>query len=388
MKKWLAILVGTALIMTGCVPALEKEEKIVQEKDDKIEKAIIPHFQISDQYYRTILPFKPGKARGMVVSNLNSRYDISEFENGLMRIAQETFSPDTYLFQEGQYLEGDVIKLWLNRKYTDAQLKEKDIDPSENIGLNPALTGEGTIEEQNNKSPIYLAHVLEHNYLKKDEESSVSLEGIVIGLAMNSVHYYQNSNGATLEQEISHDELEKQGKEIAKEVLNRLRSMDGLQDIPIVIALFEQESRTSVVPGRFIAYTSVGKGSNSIDNWKNINQQYYLLPSSKAEDAHRQDVETFLNFKQEIERYFPHFNGVIGRAFYQEEQLMELNVDIPIQFNGEAELIGFTQWVAGLAKDHLPNNINLEINISSLSGQGAIIIRKPNENEPFVHIYQ
>ena len=68
-------------------------------------KAIIPKYKISDDYYRTILPFKESEARGLVVNNLNTRYDLIEFETGLMRVASNHFDPETYLFQEGQYLD-------------------------------------------------------------------------------------------------------------------------------------------------------------------------------------------------------------------------------------------------------------------------------------------
>lgn len=125
MKKWLPVCATVMLLLAGCAPKFDTESKIVQDKNNKKESAIIPNYQVSDQYYRTILPFEPSKARGRIVSNLNTRYDIQEFETGLMRVAQKTFSPDTYLFQEGQYLDKDTVDAWLNRKYTPSQLKEK-----------------------------------------------------------------------------------------------------------------------------------------------------------------------------------------------------------------------------------------------------------------------
>ena len=61
----------------------------------------------------------------------------------------------------------------------------------------------------------------------------------------------------------------------------------------------------------------------------------YLFPSTDAQEAHRDDVTAFLNFKQDVEEYFPNFNGVIGRAFYIGDQLQDLNITIPIQFYGK-----------------------------------------------------
>ena len=65
---------------------------------------------------------------------------------------------------------------------------ERELKESENIGLNPLDDEQGDIKlNVMRKSPIYLAHILEHDYLIKGENGKVSLGGVVIGLALNSV---------------------------------------------------------------------------------------------------------------------------------------------------------------------------------------------------------
>ncbi|MFJ7639776.1 CamS family sex pheromone protein [Peribacillus sp. NPDC097206] len=377
------------LLLAGCAPSFDDEQEVVKDSKDKEETAIIPKYKISDEYYQTILPFEPSKARGLVVSNLNTRYDIEEFENGLMRLAQNQFNPDDYLFQEGQMLDSSTISSWLNRKYTKSQLKEKDLKASENLGLNPVDTGKGDIDKRNEENPIYLAHILEHNYLTKTEDNKVSLGGVVIGLALNSVHYYQKeAYGATYETKIDSKELKREGEQIAEEVLKRLRKTEKLKNVPITIALFEQNEKSSVVPGNFISYTNIEKSSNEIKKWNSVDEKYYLFPSTKAEKKYRDDVNTFTNFKEDVEEYFPNFNGVIGRAFYMDNQLQKLNIDIPIQFYGNSEAIGFTQYVAGLVMERFPKYISVQVSITSVNGPEALIVRQANQDEPTVHIYE
>ncbi|MEK4067714.1 CamS family sex pheromone protein [Peribacillus sp. FSL R5-0717] len=377
------------LLLAGCAPSFEDKQEVVQDSKDKKETAIIPKYKISEEYYQTILPFEPSKARGLVVSNLNTRYDIEEFENGLMRLAQTQFDPEDYLFQEGQMLDSSKISSWLNRKYTDSQLKEKKMKASENLGLNPVDPGKGDIDKRNEENPIYLAHILEHNYLVKTKDNSVSLGGVVIGLALNSVHYYQKEAfGATYENKIDSKKLKQEGEKIAAEVLKRLRKMDKLKNVPITIALFEQNEKSSVVPGNFISYTNIDKNSNNIGKWTNLDEEYFLFPSSAAEKKYRDDVNTFTNFKEDVEEYFPNFNGVIGRAFYMDDQLQSLNIDIPIQFYGNSEAIGFTQYVAGLIMERFPNYIAVQVSITSVNGPEALIVREANQDEPTVHIYE
>ncbi|MFE4707036.1 CamS family sex pheromone protein [Peribacillus simplex] len=377
------------LLLAGCAPSFEDKQEVVQDSKDKKETAIIPKYKISEEYYQTILPFEPSKARGLVVSNLNTRYDIEEFENGLMRLAQTQFDPEDYLFQEGQMLDSSTISSWLNRKYTDSQLKEKKMKASENRGLNPVDPGKGDIDKRNEENPIYLAHILEHNYLVKTKDNSVGLGGVVIGLALNSVHYYQKEAfGATYENKIDSKKLKQEGEKIAAEVLKRLRKMDKLKNVPITIALFEQNEKSSVVPGNFISYTNIDENSDNIGKWTNLNEEYFLFPSAGAEKKYRDDVNTFTNFKEDVEEYFPNFNGVIGRAFYMDDQLQSLNIDIPIQFYGNSEAIGFTQYVAGLVMERFPNYIAVQVSITSVNGPEALIVREANQDEPTVHIYE
>lgn len=389
MRKYSILGMLLILLLAGCAPGFDDEEEVVKDSKDKEETAIIPKYKISDEYYQTILPFEPSKARGLVVSNLNTRYDIEEFENGLMRLAQTQFDPDDYLFQEGQVLDSSTISSWLNRKYTKSQLKEKELKASENVGLNPVDSGEGDIDKRNEENPIYLAHILEHNYLLKTKDNKVSLGGVVIGLALNSVHYYQKeAYGATYETKIDSKELKKEGEKIAEEVLKRLRKTDNLKNVPITIALFEQNEKSSVVPGNFISYTNIGKNANEIGKWTSVDEKYYLFPSTSAEKKYRDDVNTFTNFKEDVEEYFPNFNGVIGRAFYMDDQLQNLNIDIPIQFYGNSEAIGFTQYVAGLVMERFPKYISVQVSITSVNGPEALIVREADQDEPTVHLYE
>ncbi|MBO1513077.1 CamS family sex pheromone protein [Metabacillus sp. BG109] len=382
-------------VLTACAPNFGEQEEIVQETEDESkEQAIIPKYNISDSYYKMILPFKPGEARGLVSEQLNTRLDIDEFETGLMRVAQDTFSPDKYLYQEGQYLTGEVIQGWLNRKLTGEKLKaaqekaKKAKKEYTEVGLNPALPDGGNLEELHSENPIYLSHILEHNYLIREDENTVELGGVVIGLAMNSVHYFQQEDGYAREKQISTSELLTKGKEYAQQVINRVRNTKGLENVPIVIAIYEQEKKSSIVPGNFVTKTVVKAGSNSLGKWEGIDEDYYFFPSDEATSDYRDDAQMFNRFKSDVEEFFPNYTGVIGKAFYKNGELNYLDIEIPMQFYGKAEVIAFTQFITGKVMEYFPDYITLEVNVMSNSGQEALIMKEPNQEEPTVHIYK
>jgi protein involved in sex pheromone biosynthesis len=386
MKKWLAA-AAAAFLLSGCAPAfeIEKQEQVVEEdKNQQSEKAIIPNYQISDDYFKTLLPYESTDTRGMVVNNLQSRYDIDVFESGLVRVAKNAYSTDQYLFKEGQVLDKETIQSWLNRKYTSEQLKEKELKEEQNVGLNPVedTPGEGK------DTPIYLAHMIEHNYLEKVEDDKIQLASVVVGLALNSVSYYQDQNtGETRQTSISQEEVRQQGQQIAQEVIKRMREKPELEGIPITIALYEQSGKNTVTPGSYFAYTTVNPGSASIGEWMDINEEHYFFPSVEAEEAHPNYLEVFNNFKEDVETYFPNYVGVVGYAFFKDGKMESLEIDIPIQFNGKAETIGFTQYTAELAAELFPKEMNVEIEITSADGAEALIVLD-QQGERFVHIYE
>nr|WP_154307856.1 CamS family sex pheromone protein [Metabacillus lacus] len=389
------VLAGSVLL-SACTPNFGDQDEVIQTEENSAEQAIIPKYNISDDYYKMILPFAPGQARGLVAKNLNTRLDIDEFETGLMRIAKDIFPPenDQYLYQEGQYIDRSTISSWLSRKLEGEDLKaaeekaEQGNSTFQNAGLNPPALTEGTAKERNEQSPIYLAHILEHNYLVKKNENTVELGGVVIGLALNSTHYYRQEDDYARQVDISPEKLREEGEKMAAEVVKRARSMDGLENIPIVVALYQTAEKSSIVPGHFIAKAEAKAGSSDLGRWDNIDEEYHFFPSPEATSAYRDDAAKFERFKGDIDEYFPNYTGVIGKAYYRGGQLETLKVDIPMQFYGKAEVIAFTQYVSGKIMEHFPDYISLEVNISSTAGQESLIVRNPGQEKPTVHIYQ
>ena len=375
MKRIWWIPIGV-LLLTGCVPSGNDEAEVVG-TEEEVETAIIPSMQLDEQYYRTLLPYKQSATRGKIVSRLNSRYDIKEAEHGLLRLSQQQFSPDDYYFQEGQMITDEEATSWLQRTSAD--------NPN---GLNPE-DGRSSAEQDEGErpDPELLAHILEQNYLVKTEEDKIRLGGVSIGLAMNTV-YYSSIDGIPYEESIPQEEIESEGKRMADEIVSRLREKEEMADVPILVSLFAQNNRNAMTPGTYFAYGAAPRGESEVANWNAINEAFVVFPTSGTNEQYR-DIDTaFRNFKQDVELYFSNFTSVIGKGFYQDNQLHQLKIEIPIQFYGSSEVIGFTQYVTGLLMDHFPDNVELEVNVTSTNGAEALILRKAGEAEPIVHIYE
>ncbi len=214
------------------------------------------------------------------------------------------------------------------------------------------------------------------------KDKSVKLAGISIGLALKS--YYYNVSGREIAA-IPDEQIEEQGMLMAEEVVKRLRAQEGLADIPIVIGLFKQNSKSAIVPGTYFATAFADKGKG-LTGWKRIDEKYVVFPTRTNDEKYRDTDTAFKNLKQAIDDYFPSFVNVIGRGFHKEGKLSSLTIEIPIQFYGTSETIGFIQYLVSIMPKHLPN-VYTEVSVTSINGPEALIIKEPGDDEPFVHIY-
>lgn len=381
--SWIPAVISLVLI-AGCAPDLTKDTEVINEtKKSEEATTIIPSMQISKEYYRTLLPYEPSKSRGLIVSNVYSKYDIKEVESGLLRLSQRSFSADDYLFQEGQMLDTDTLSSWLQR---EKEVKKDDKDKEENKGLNPLLPGGEITAELAKTAPMYLAHIVEQDFMVKTDDNKIRLGGVSIGLAMNSVYYYKVGDYGPYEQPIPQAKIEEQGKKMAAEIIKRMRAMEGLENVPITVGLFKQESRNSIVPGTYFAYSVADEGK-ALGEWTSLNEDYVIFPQPASEVKYREVSDSFNNFKQDVEEYFSNYTSIIGTGFYQEDRIKKLTIDIPIQFYGSAEIIGFMQYMTGLVMEHFPASMQVEVSVTSINGPEAVVIKKADEKEPYVHIY-
>lgn len=326
----------------------------------------------SGHYYRPIIregAYRPSQSRG-ITQRLNSPINIKAFESGLMSLAGQHFSTDQHFFEEGQYISSETVRAWVGRESSD--------NPQ---GLNPIDNGEA---EEEMRSPIYLESVLEQDYYV-ETENGMQLAGMMIGLAMNSVDYYQAEQyGPVLSQEIPDEDIRQQSQEMIDQILEEVREVGELQDIPIVFAVFKQSPRDSLAGGNYISQVVSPSGSE-LAEYEQLHFSKLVFPLEGGDTAVAQNFEAF---KSEVEQFFPNLSGVTAVGSYQGDQIESLHVDITTQFYGEAEIIAFAQYVEVAAQNHLPTSIPVEITIDSMDDVEAFLYTNGETSDYFSHIFK
>ncbi|MEB7367334.1 CamS family sex pheromone protein [Staphylococcus borealis] len=399
MKRTLFLILTSLVLLAACGNDNDnKNNQSVNKQESKSDsnnvKTIATDKNVQGDNYRTILPFKESKARGVLQDNMANSYNGDDFESGLLKLSKDVFPTDDYLYQDGQYLDKDTINSYLNPKYTKKEIdkmsdKEKESNnASENLGLNPSHKGEDDPEKIAEQSPAYLSNILEQDFYDSGDTKGKNIKGMTIGLAMNSVYYYQKEkDGETYSKELDDKEIEKQGKQMASEILTRLRANDDLKDIPIHFAIYKQSDQNSITPGEFIANTTVDDDQTKINKWNKIDQVSALLPSSTAEKYNENLNNNFKQFNNNLQSYFTNFTQAVGKVKFEGKKPTQLTIDLPIDYYGQAETIGITQYVTEQAQKYFDNIDSYEIRVKDGNTPRALISKSKEDKEPQVHIY-
>ena len=400
MKRTIILLISTIFLLAACNNNQKDNQSDKDESGSKNSqntnqvKQIATDKNVQGDNYRTILPFKESQARGLLQDNMANSYNGEDFESGLLTLSKEVFPTNKYLYQDGQYLDKKTINAYLNPKYTKKEIdkmsenEKKSKKANENLGLNPSHNGETDEEKIAKQSPAYLSNILEQDFYGNNDSKAKNIKGMTIGLAMNSVYYYQKEkDGETYSKKVDDKEIEKQGKQMASEMLSRLRENSDLKDIPIHFAIYKQSGQDSITPGEFIAGATADDGKTKINEWDAIKEKSALLPSSTAEDYNETLNNNFKQFNDNLQSYFSNFTQAVGKVKFINKKPKQLTVDLPIDYYGQAETIGITQYVTEQAEKYFDNIDEYEIRIKDGNTPRALISKSKDDKEPQVHIY-
>ena len=400
MKRTIILLISTIFLLAACNNNQKDNQSDKEESGSKNSqnmnqvKQIATDKNVQGDNYRTILPFKESQARGLLQDNMANSYNGEDFESGLLTLSKEVFPTNKYLYQDGQYLDKKTINAYLNPKYTKKEIdkmsenEKKSKKANENLGLNPSHNGETDEEKIAKQSPAYLSNILEQDFYGNNDSKAKNIKGMTIGLAMNSVYYYQKEkDGETYSKKLDDKEIEKQGKQMASEMLSRLRENSDLKDIPIHFAIYKQSGQDSITPGEFIAGATADDGKTKINEWDAIKEKSALLPSSTAEDYNETLNNNFKQFNDNLQSYFSNFTQAVGKVKFINKKPKQLTVDLPIDYYGQAETIGITQYVTEQAEKYFDNIDEYEIRIKDGNTPRALISKSKEDKEPQVHIY-
>ncbi|WP_100489234.1 CamS family sex pheromone protein [Sporolactobacillus pectinivorans] len=390
-----AVVLSLQLVLSGCWFNNSSVNKVVNKNTGKTETVQIVPGE-SNQDYKMLWPQTNDPVRGYIQYGETNLVDSDQLEVGLMDLSKSAFSPNQYVFQSGQYLKPSDINGILYRQGQEKSQSQSSGQQGKVLpGLNPPLAKGSNPVQQAQNSPKYMNYVLEQDYLKKAKNGKYTLGGVSIAVSLNSVYTdsITDSKGLInpISEQLNPSTVEAWGKAHAQQILQRIRSVSGLQQVPIFFTLYLAAAPEALVSGNFFASTYVGNGSSTIGNWTAVNENHVIFPSNTASSQYKSDSGKFNNFSSAVQKYFPDYVGVIGKGYYQDQTLEDLTLNINFnKFVDQTEIIGFTNYVASIVNNSFSfsNQVPVHIYITTGDVQDALIERTPSMNNAYVSIYQ
>jgi protein involved in sex pheromone biosynthesis len=364
MKSKHFLIVALSLgFLTGC-GNLDKGITNINEGEETASGSITTG-RVDNSVYQAVMTdgkYQPGIARGLNAERMNSGFNQSNFENGLLRLSKETFPVDSYYFQEGQKIPADTIKSWLKRV--------SDENPQ---GLNP----------EGSDQPIIFQQLMEQDFI---EEDGKTLAGIGLGFAFNTVYY-----GADETINISRDEWMANARKTVNAVLTQTRKIKGLENVPIVIGLFEQAAKDNIAGGNYVYQAVSQDGGTVIDQFEKVDEAHVLLPvASGTNNAATDDGldNKFKTFRDAILGFFPDLSGVSGKAYYVDGKLQKLILKVESNYYSKTEITSFVQYSAKQVESVFKDvSGDVEVQINSMGQQQAFIAREEGQEKIATYVF-
>lgn len=335
---------------------------------DDNKDGVISTKAISDEGYRMAIPFHSSDMTQVHVQFNRGSYDIEAAGKGLQRYAREHFSTSSYYLQDGQLLNKENTVTGTN---SEALLQRKSGDNP--FGLNPEKDTQLPISASQSitvgSSTIPIVDIFEYDFIT-DLKEDADIEGIAFAIILSSTVNDEQGNTYT----INDEQLRIIGEEAGRNLLTYIKDMPEVSNnTPIMIALYKNGTGDANLPGTFFA---VGYGKNSIDSFTNVNEQWVIIPSDAANDLDAQIATQFTNVKNALFKFLPNDIGMIGKGFFIDNQLYELQLTITTQGKTYVQNEAVVQYVNELLSNFSGDNYTITVKVKANTETFAMIHRE------------
>lgn len=369
-RKRMLFLIAPILFLASCnseVDGVTNKEKMYLSSIQKKE------------VYEIQQPANFNIARGLIIKTMNNALNINAIEKGLMDLSVNHFSTEKFYMQEGQYLNEKMITQWLRRKSI------------EDIGLNPAIEkSTGDILEDEKRYPLILSHVLEHNFINKENNK---IEGMSIAISLNEFYDIRVSDDKGLiytgqvkvdQNDDDINDVENYGKKVAEKIVKDIRKNEKIPNVPIYLTLFQESNINDIIPGGFLAETIIPKGGDTIAKWSQLDKKLYTFPSDALYSLDQNMYNKLLMFKEDIQAGFKHLNPkILGKLRYEDGKLTDIQIEVNAPLINDSELIGLLQLTSSKLNTILFDYIPITVRIIDQQQDVGIVLWDPTEKQIF-----
>lgn len=340
MKKiWLSI--GILLMLGACgSPVQNNNATIVKSNDPKDYDILVP-FEASPIRYN----------HGIYLGSI----DLMDIGSRLQEHTKTAFSVKDYTLSEGQVLTITRVNNLLKREATD---NPYGLNPPKGSEFDPGVVGTKILDA------VLVADIVEINFYKGSQNNPV-LSGIGIALVFNQT---MEVNGKVIS--IADAKLSEYAKTAGRKLERYLRTIQGMENLDIYIALYSTAKIDSALPGHFFAEATFTAREGQFTP---INEEWVFFPSQTALSKDIPNSTAFSTLRNSIIKFTPESVGTVGEGLYVNGELDFLKIIVNMQAKTSTEVYALTQTIVGLLNNFNHTKYDIIVKVESNFAAVAMI---------------
>ena len=364
-NKYLLMCAAFLVLLTACAP---KEEKPVE-----TEKPNISVLNSNKGDYSILVPFKSSPLRQSYASSFRE-VDMMEIGSRLQEKSKEHFNPKNFALSEGSLIDRE--------RYGNLLNNQTDENPN-GLNLKESVIKDGSVTITN---PEYVSDVLELNFHKNDKVDVV--DGVSVALVLKRVQVLDPKIGST--HKLSDDTLYEVGRTLGLRLYSYLSTLEGMNDVPIFIGLYVQESDVDKLPGKYLPGHYIGHAyfETRSDQFVRDNETWVLLNESSSMEVIPEAASGFSRFKKSIYSFAGDENiGVVGKGFLIDDRLQSLQIEIITGSKTYLEVYGLAQYVSQELSIFDNYQVPITVDIRIYQKSRIVVEKIPGENVKIIELH-
>lgn len=318
----------------------------------------------TDAPFEMQLPINSSPIRGITVKS-DTYFTLDNMELDLLDLSATKISTD-YYYQQGEILTAKDATNLLSHKLSEEAFQEllKTDPEAKNVGLNPQIT------DDPNTNLNYVTTLLEQDfYQQSGDQKTIKAIGVGVGVDL-APHTTDSDFKPDMNKFLEHD-----GKIIANQIAEVVRSREGYDKLPIFFG-FYQQSTNPVVPGAFIASGYLDTNDENVQKLVEVNQEYvpFLDEAGIAKDL---DVNNKVQtLKNDLNAYFGNNVNLSCVGFYNNNKLTKININVIFPTVSKIEGNAIINFIEKELKGSVNLNAYTTVEVVSSSGEAIASLTK------------
>lgn len=364
--KYLISMLALILVLAGC--SLKTDEPTETPEPDQ---QVVQTAKEGD--YEMLYPFVSSPLRQ--VRTIGSKeVEATEIGRRLIDKSKKHFSTDNYFLSEGQLID--------TNRYFELLVFRSDDNPN---GLMEKYEDGLAIDGVTLVNPVFISDIFELNFHKKGSDE---IDGVSVALVLKRYQVLDEQTGAM--HALSDDALYNIGQTLGLQMGAYLRSIEGMMNVPLHIALYVQSSDIDNLPGNYLPGYYIGSAfsKESTMNFSREQEQWLMLTSNKAQEMIPEIVSQFSLLKRKITSFTGDESvGVIGKVFIADNTLEIIRLEVNVPSKTFLETYGLAQYISQELEDIGSFGVSVKVNIDVYDTTRAVIIKNPND-DPILEVFE